>query len=116
MGITSKIDDLESRIVPCMARTAVKLSIFLFMLCCGIAGTAELSDADIRELLIRQSITTYPGSCPCPYASDREGRRCRTRSAYSKPGGRAPLCYPDDVTNQIDWRVSSEELELILSN
>ena len=31
--------------------------------------------------------------CDCPYDIDRAGRRCGRRSAYSKPGGRAPVCY-----------------------
>jgi hypothetical protein len=28
----------------------------------------------------------------------RNGRACGGRSAYSRPGGAAPLCYPTDVT------------------
>src|SRR5687768_6179326 len=109
MGIASKIVDSESRIVLCMVRAALKFSTLLLTLCCGIAATAELSDAEIRELLIRQSIATYPGNCPCPYASDRAGRRCGGRSAYSKPGGRTPLCYPGDITDHMieQYRASS---------
>ena len=56
------------------------------------------SDAQIKQRLIRQSIAEYPGSCPCPYNTDRAGRSCGRRSAYSRPGGHAPLCYPSDVT------------------
>ena len=56
------------------------------------------TDAQIRQRLIRQSIAAYPGNCPCPYSTDRGGRRCGGRSAYSRPGGAAPLCYPRDVT------------------
>jgi hypothetical protein len=56
------------------------------------------TDAQIRQRLIRQSIASYPGSCPCPYSVDRGGRRCGGRSAYNRPGGYAPLCYPSDVT------------------
>ncbi|HEX8365272.1 MAG TPA: hypothetical protein VF603_08320 [Allosphingosinicella sp.] len=56
------------------------------------------TDAQIRQRLIRQSIAAYPGSCPCPYSVDRAGRRCGARSAYSRPGGYAPLCYPSDIT------------------
>lgn len=62
------------------------------------AAAADLSDAQIRQLLIARSIATYPGNCPCPYSLDRAGRQCGKRSAYSKPGGYAPLCYPVDVT------------------
>lgn len=39
---------------------------------------------------IRNSIS---GSCQCPYDTDRRGRECGGRSAYSKPGGESPICY-----------------------
>ena len=57
------------------------------------------TDAEIRQLLINQSIARYSGSCPCPYNTDRGGRRCGGRSAYSRPGGASPLCYPTDVSD-----------------
>ena len=58
------------------------------------------SDAEIRRILVRQSIVRYSGSCPCPYNTDRGGRRCGRRSAYSRPGGASPLCYPGDVSDR----------------
>ena len=64
----------------------------------SLVHSADLSDSDIRALLIRQSIAAYPGNCPCPYSVNRAGRRCGASSAYSKPGGRGPLCFPEDVT------------------
>jgi hypothetical protein len=36
--------------------------------------------------------------CACPDDSMRNGRACGGRSAYSRPGGASPLCYPSDVT------------------
>ena len=71
----------------------------------ALVNGADLSDSRIRELLIRQSIAAYPGNCPCPYSVNRAGRRCGASSAYSKPGGRSPLCYPQDVTEQMIERV-----------
>ena len=65
----------------------------------ALARGPALTDAEIRERLVQESIDTYPGSCPCPYSTMRNGRRCGGRSAYSRPGGRAPLCYPDDVSS-----------------
>ncbi len=59
------------------------------------------SDAQIRQILIDESIAAYPGNCPCPYNTARNGSRCGKRSAYSRPGGAAPLCYPSDVTNEM---------------
>jgi len=60
------------------------------------AASSAGSDSDTQRA-IRQSIAAYSGSCPCPYSVDRAGRRCGARSAYSKPGGAAPLCFPADV-------------------
>ncbi len=60
------------------------------------AAASGGSDAATQRA-IRQSIAAYSGSCPCPYSVDRAGRRCGARSAYSKPGGAAPLCYASDV-------------------
>ncbi|RCS22695.1 SH3 domain-containing protein [Phyllobacterium salinisoli] len=35
----------------------------------------------------------YVGTCDCPYDLMRNGRLCGGRSAYSRPGGRNPVCY-----------------------
>jgi hypothetical protein len=60
----------------------------------------QATDDEIRQLLIAQSIRSYAGSCPCPYNRDRAGRSCGRRSAYSRPGGRSPQCYPSDVSDE----------------
>ncbi len=57
------------------------------------------TDAEIRRILVSRSVARYSGSCPCPYNTDRAGRRCGGRSAYSRPGGASPLCYPGDVSD-----------------
>jgi len=59
----------------------------------------RLSDAQIRAILIEESIAAYPGNCPCPYSTARNGTRCGRRSAYSREGGAEPLCYPKDVSD-----------------
>ena len=64
----------------------------------GSPAAAQRSDAQIRQQIVRESIAAYPGSCPCPYSVDRAGRSCGARSAYSRPGGYAPRCYPGDVS------------------
>lgn len=69
-------------------------------------ANTKLTDSQIKALLIQKSISSYPGTCPCPYSVNRAGHRCGKRSAYSKPGGRTPLCYPSDVTQKMieDYR------------
>ena len=59
------------------------------------------SDAKIKQLLIDESIAAYSGNCPCPYNTARNGSRCGRRSAYSREGGEAPLCYPKDVSAEM---------------
>ena len=58
-------------------------------------------DAEIRQEIIKESVASYRGSCPCPYNVDRSGRRCGARSAYSRPGGASPICYDKDVTQKM---------------
>lgn len=60
---------------------------------------SSLSDAEIRDRIIQESVRSYPGNCPCPYNLARNGRRCGGRSAYSKPGGASPICYPENVSD-----------------
>ena len=67
-----------------------------------VAGAKKaLSDAQIRQILIDESIAAYSGNCPCPYSTARNGSRCGRRSAYSREGGEAPLCYPKDVSAEM---------------
>jgi hypothetical protein len=82
-------------------RRIVLIAAFLSILSLSQATGAEVSDAEIRQLLIRRSISGYPGNCPCPYSLDRAGRRCGARSAHSKAGGYTPLCFPEDVTEEM---------------
>lgn len=58
-------------------------------------------DAEIYEQIIEESRAQYPGPCACPYDTDRAGRRCGGRSAYSRPGGASPYCYPRDVPSEL---------------
>jgi hypothetical protein len=64
-------------------------------------GKKRLSDAQIKKALIEDSIAAYDGNCPCPYSRARNGSRCGKRSAYSREGGAAPLCFPADVTAEM---------------
>jgi SH3-like domain-containing protein len=54
--------------------------------------------ASVVAAIIALSISSYSGRCPCPYNTMRNGRSCGGNSAYSRPGGRSPVCYPRDVT------------------
>ena len=70
----------------------------VFAAVCALPAAARESDAQVRQRLIRESIASYPGSCACPYSVARNGSSCGRRSAYSRGGGYAPICYARDVT------------------
>lgn len=77
-----------------------------------LAGNADakgrLSDAQVRQRIIKASIDEYPGNCPCPYNAASNGSRCGRRSAWNRAGGYAPMCYASDVTasDVRAWRAS----------
>ncbi|MET4749213.1 hypothetical protein [Bradyrhizobium sp. RT11b] len=59
-----------------------------------------LTAAAIAALIVAESRRVYYSTghpCACPDDRMRNGRACGGRSAYSRPGGAAPLCYPTDV-------------------
>jgi hypothetical protein len=70
---------------------------------------SKFSDVQIKQRIIKQSIAEYPGSCACPYNSARNGSSCGGRSAWSRGGGYAPMCYAKDVSAaQVrSWRQSN---------
>ena len=78
------------------------MKIVAFALLGTLAATgvsaAAMSDAQVRQEMIAESLTGYPGICPCPYNTARNGNSCGRRSAYSRPGGYSPLCYPTDIS------------------
>jgi hypothetical protein len=66
-----------------------------------VPDRATLGDTQVTTLIIAASIAAYftlNRPCACPYHKDRGGRSCGGRSAHSKPGGEAPLCFPTDIT------------------
>ncbi|WP_409160823.1 hypothetical protein [Pectobacterium sp. B2J-2] len=70
-----------------------------------MAKTTRISDEQIKERIIQESISSY--FAHCPYNSARNGRKCGKRSAWSRVGGYSPICYKDEVTRKMidDWRM-----------
>lgn len=73
------------------------------------------SDAEIKRDIVRQSIASTPGSCPCPFHRARNGSRCGRRSSYSRYGGRVVKCSARDVSKDdvADYRASLAEDPLL---
>jgi hypothetical protein len=77
----------------------------------GTEQKEVLDDVAIAALIIAGSIAAYKAMgrpCACPDDQTRNGQRCGGRSAWSKPGGARPLCFPSDVTSDMisAYRVS----------
>lgn len=82
----------------------MKKLILLASLCMAFGVNAKqttTSTESIKQKIIQQSIENYPGNCPCPYNTARNGSRCGKRRAYNRAGGDAPLCYPEDVSDRM---------------
>jgi len=80
-----------------------KIFLLIVALACSQVTNAResLTDDQIKQLIINESIASYPSVCACPYSVARNGSMCGARSAYSKPGGYDPICYKTDVTKQM---------------
>jgi hypothetical protein len=74
----------------------------------AFAGPAS-DDTQIRRQIIQHNVDAYLATghpCACPYNLVRNGSSCGARSAYSRPSGASPLCYPSDVSDRMvsDWK------------
>ena len=69
-------------------------------------GRAALSVLQVKQQIIAESIAAYPGRCPCPYNAAKNGSACGGRSAWSRKGGYAPVCYERVVSSEMvmKWR------------
>ena len=87
------------------------LTALLILTATPVLALEPMTDAQVREAVIKESIAAYLATghpCACPYNLARNGSQCGGRSAYSRPGGATPLCYPKDVSDGMvsDWRRS----------
>jgi hypothetical protein len=60
-----------------------------------------MAEYAVVAFLMAASVFGYTGNCACPHYTAANGSRCGKRSAYDKPNGAKPLCYPTDVTPQM---------------
>jgi hypothetical protein len=94
-----------------MSRRLSLLAAVLVLVGAGALAREALTDTQVREAIIKESVAAYLATghpCACPYNLARNGSSCGGRSAYSRPGGAEPLCYPRDVSDGMvaDWRRS----------
>lgn len=95
---------------------------FAFLFCVlAVSGVSAkernpISEQQIKKQIIEESIASYSGRCPCPYNAARNGSSCGGRSAWSRKGGYAPICFEREVTSEMvrerrerDRQVSRQE-------
>jgi hypothetical protein len=73
----------------------------IFALLAMTGGAEAQNVASAKRQMIQEAIQRYPGNCPCPYSRASNGSRCGGRSAWTRPGGRSPLCYGDDISQSM---------------
>lgn len=78
---------------------------------CVGADKPPMTDAEVRQVIVGESVAAYSGSCACPFSVDLGGRRCGGRSAYSRPGGASPKCYARDVSDEEVERLQEAALD-----
>ena len=77
----------------------MKIAAIFFTFFVSFNAFAEnISEQQIVQNIIDESIANYSGRCPCPYNRASNGSSCGKRSAYLRAGGYAPLCFANDVT------------------
>lgn len=86
------------------------MGMMIFWVSASEGKTSKQTDDQIRQLIIEDSIDSYPGVCACPFNSARNGSSCGRRSAWSKQGGYAPICYKKEVSKEWveEWRNSHD--------
>jgi len=83
-------------------RIALGFAITACLVVAGVDAVAQtLADDQVKQEIIKQSVASYPGRCPCPWNLASNGSRCGKRSAYSRAGGYSPVCYAQDVTPEM---------------
>lgn len=83
-----------------MLRTALAGSLAFLALANASFGQS-LTDPEITNRIIQESRQRYYATghpCACPDDLARNGSHCGGRSAYSRPGGAEPKCFPQDVS------------------
>ena len=93
-------------------RTLLPLMVLIVGMLSGNTAQAKknaLSDDEVKQQIIDDSIAGYSGTCACPFNSARNGSSCGRRSAWSRAGGYTPTCYKKEVTKQMvtEWRQSN---------
>ena len=99
-------------VVTMNASRVLVIGVALLALTASALALDRQSDADVASAIIRECAAIYHASrpCACPEDLARNGSRCGGRSAYVRPGGATPRCYPRDVSAReiADYRIGEK--------
>lgn len=69
-----------------LATISVLAAAFVFVSDMAIAKSNQLTDDQVKQRIIDDSIASYPGTCACPFNTARNGSSCGRRSATEQSG------------------------------
>lgn len=100
----------ESQMSIKLFAVSILAAAFVFVSDMAIAKSNQLTDDQVKQRIIDDSIASYPGTCACPFNTARNGSSCGRRSAWSKAGGYSPVCYKKEVTKDMvkEWRQQNQ--------
>jgi hypothetical protein len=87
--------------IPLRRMSAASAVIALTLLLGVSVHAGEAADAEVRRLIVENSIATYRAhgqACTCPYDTAKDGSSCSGSSAYFGAAPGTPLCFRGDVT------------------
>ena len=90
--------------------TVVLAAVFVFVSEMAIAKSNQLTDDQVKQRIIDDSIASYPGTCACPFNTARNGSSCGRRSAWSKAGGASPICYKKEISKAMIKELHEQNL------
>lgn len=68
------------------------------LMLCSSSFAVKIYDNEVIHRIIKESISSFPASCACPYNKTHEGSSWGRHSAYSRAAEYGAICYPQDVT------------------
>ena len=73
----------------------------LFTALTATAALAAMTDDEVKEAIIKESIAKSPVPCPCPFSLTQNGKECGGQSAFLHPGEYEPICYDAQITQEM---------------
>lgn len=76
----------ESQMSIKIVTVSILAAAFVFVSDMAIAKSSQLTDDQVKQRIIDDSIASYAGTCACPFNTARNGSSCGRRSATEQSG------------------------------